>query len=282
MHSYSQFLTTLHDESCPIGSIGRGVHYSVLRSLAWWGLDGRALHRPLIHDFAIIWDEDHDPRIIATMEEMLKRNLLYPVVFVGERKAFLSVLLSPDFAGDVDGYAAQVAAVAESQDDPWTASVAVWDRAKPSGMVDAADTVAVTYFQNIDNLWRLGHKDFASSDQEATKPAPPSMHAFGTSTAKNFATAMMGIYRRAREEAKYNATRFLQMLHNRGGLETAHILLHASNVSDGYTELWRRKRLDLTVEALVLQPEWQGLFTDDERTVAQKRLHDYGFNLDPR
>ena len=94
---------------------------------------------------------------------------------------------------------------------------------------------------------------------------------------KRFDAAMMNIYRRALDEADYRATRFLQMLHEYGGLGTAQILLHAAKVSDGYTVLWERKRLDLTVEALILKPEWRDLFTDDEREIARKRLEDYDY-----
>jgi len=35
------------------------------------------------------------------------------------------------------------------------------------------------------------------------------------------------------------------------GLQTSRILLHASAVSEGYTALWQRWRLDLTGEALI-------------------------------
>lgn len=91
-----------------------------------------------------------------------------------------------------------------------------------------------------------------------------------------FDAAMMDVYRRAMKECDYNATRFLQMLHDHRGLETARILLHASTVSEGYTALWERNRLDLTVEALILKGEWHPLFSDQEREIAQKRLADYG------
>ena len=50
------------------------------------------------------------------------------------------------------------------------------------------------------------------------------------------------IYQRAHSEAHCNATRFLQMLHEHRGLETAKILLHSTNVSEGYTALWERGR----------------------------------------
>lgn len=94
-----------------------------------------------------------------------------------------------------------------------------------------------------------------------------------------FDLAMMSIYHRARNEARYTATRFLQMLHEHRGLETARILLHSSAVSEGYTALWERGRLDLTVESLILQPEWNILFTDEEREIAKQRLQDYGCDL---
>jgi len=55
-----------------------------------------------------------------------------------------------------------------------------------------------------------------------------------------FDEEMLRIYQRAHSEADYNATRFLQMLHEHRGLDTARILLHSANVSEGYTALWER------------------------------------------
>ena len=92
-----------------------------------------------------------------------------------------------------------------------------------------------------------------------------------------FNAAMVELYRRAKAEAHYTGTRFLQMVTEHGGVETARILLHTPNVSDGYTALWERGRLDLTMEALVLLPEWNDLFTDDERAIARQRLTEYGY-----
>jgi hypothetical protein len=95
-----------------------------------------------------------------------------------------------------------------------------------------------------------------------------------------FDDAMFLIYQRAQREAKYNATRFLQMLHEHRGLETAKILLRSPNVSEGYTALWERGRLDLTVEAVVHDnTKWHPLFTQDELAVCIKRLKDYRYLL---
>ena len=83
---------------------------------------------------------------------------------------------------------------------------------------------------------------------------------------------MRQIYHRAKEEIGYNAVRFLQMLQEHGGVETARRLL--PEMSDGFVTLWEHGRLDLTVEYLVLQPKWHDLFTDDERKMARQRLRD--------
>ena len=94
---------------------------------------------------------------------------------------------------------------------------------------------------------------------------------------REFDAAMMSIYVRALREANYPATRYHQMLCDHGGLETARRLINAPTVSDGYTALWERKRLDLTVEALIQDPKWSELFTEDELKSAKKRLDDYGY-----
>lgn len=93
----------------------------------------------------------------------------------------------------------------------------------------------------------------------------------------SFHEAMLEIYGRAKTECKYNANRFLQMVVERGGLQTARYLLHAPGLSDGFTALWQCNRLDLTVEAYVLKQEWRGLFTEEEIKIAAKRLSELGY-----
>jgi len=100
-----------------------------------------------------------------------------------------------------------------------------------------------------------------------------------TAIEMKFDKSMMDIYRRAKDQCNYNATRYLGMLLDHGGLKTAKILINASNVSDGYTALWERHRLDLTIEALILDPEWNELFTDQERDIARKRLIEYKYDF---
>ena len=94
---------------------------------------------------------------------------------------------------------------------------------------------------------------------------------------RQFNKAMIGVYEDAKRETGYNATRFLQMISEQGGVATARQLLHSSHVSDGFTALWERRRLDLAVEAVVLQPRFAALFSDAERQIARDRLVSYGY-----
>lgn len=46
----------------------------------------------------------------------------------------------------------------------------------------------------------------------------------------------------------------------------------------GSAPLWEKGRLDLSVEAVVLQDRFADLFTDEELTTAQDRLAEYGYH----
>lgn len=67
------------------------------------------------------------------------------------------------------------------------------------------------------------------------------------------------------------------MLHEHRGVETARRLI--PSISDGYAELWRRGRLDLTVEALILREPWRRLFSQDELLSAWMRLSESGYGF---
>lgn len=95
--------------------------------------------------------------------------------------------------------------------------------------------------------------------------------------AQEFHQAMALIYQRARDETGYTATYLLSMLAEDGGVETARRLLASATVSTGFTSLWNRGRLDLTVEALVLEPRFAGLFTPDELDIARGRLGQFDY-----
>jgi 5-methylcytosine-specific restriction protein A len=70
----------------------------------------------------------------------------------------------------------------------------------------------------------------------------------------------------------YRPTKFLQMLNADGGYATAARLLAAPNISDGFAELQMRGKLNLTVEALVLEKGWADHFDPALINQAKKRL----------
>src|SRR5437016_3232913 len=93
-----------------------------------------------------------------------------------------------------------------------------------------------------------------------------------------FDRAMEKIYVRAKTEANYTASIFHRMLCDRGGLSTAKYLINERQVSEGYTALWELGRLDLTVEAEVVDnPRWYPLFEQEEIERARRRLKEYGY-----
>ena len=80
------------------------------------------------------------------------------------------------------------------------------------------------------------------------------------------------VYRATGRETGYWAGYFLRSVKQHGGLGTARRLLERPHVSQGLVKLAELGRLDLAMEALVLDPTYQILFTDDERAIARKRL----------
>ncbi len=61
-----------------------------------------------------------------------------------------------------------------------------------------------------------------------------------------------------------------------GTVEATKRLIHAPHPSDTFADLWVERRLDLTVEAVILtERQWDALFDDADREAARKRLHDH-------
>lgn len=98
-----------------------------------------------------------------------------------------------------------------------------------------------------------------------------------TELESEFGTCVRNLYDRARHESGYNATQFISMVANIGPLATAQKLLAARTISDGFSELWERGRIDLTLEALVADSRFEALFTKGELAVARHRLEQFGY-----
>ena len=96
---------------------------------------------------------------------------------------------------------------------------------------------------------------------------------------KQFEQEMINIYMTAKKECGYNANRFLQMISAKGGLVTAKQLIMKPGGTDGFATLWEHGRLDLSVEAHVIKPQYRELFTDPERELCRNRPKEYGYSV---
>lgn len=93
-----------------------------------------------------------------------------------------------------------------------------------------------------------------------------------TTLKAQFTEAMFDLWRRAKTEANYNAPRFLQMIVEQGAVPTAKQLVNSPKMHSGLVVMQERARLDLTVEAEVLNPRWKKLFTVEDLSNAKKKL----------
>jgi len=94
MRTYSDFFKTLHDETGPTGYLGRGTHCSVLRAVVFHDPMGRSLPKGQFADFAVIWDEDHDARVMEPIEKIYRDGLLSSFAMFGERQGCFTAILS--------------------------------------------------------------------------------------------------------------------------------------------------------------------------------------------
>ncbi|MGW8278541.1 hypothetical protein ACWGK7_03470 [Sphingomonas aurantiaca] len=171
--TYSTLFTCLYDQPEPLGRIGRGSHHSVFRSVQWYETNGERRQTGRFHDFAVIWDEDHDTRVIPVIERLHLAGLLWPVVFIGERKGVLTILCDymviPDLEEEALGYHHRVREIAGGADDTdsWTCEFGWFQRNTGISETSLSETMAIIadsdhrsipYLEAIDVVWQLGPK----------------------------------------------------------------------------------------------------------------------------
>ena len=150
--------------------------YSVFRAIDARDVDQRPTPLPRIHDFAIIWDDDHDTRIIPVIEEMLMAGLLPGVQFLGEHKGSLTIILAARtyWNIDVEAYAKRVEALTAAAGDYWNVKVGMYDHGKGNlrhghqcdfqELIGLSDEEEHAFLFTIDTMWRLGTKEWTSVD----------------------------------------------------------------------------------------------------------------------
>ncbi len=154
MKHYSDLFTTIYDEPAPVPGtdLGRGTHYSVLRAAPCAG----AAVPYAVHDVCVIWDEDHDERIVWFVEQLCVRRLLGSVLFVGERKGDVTVLMDREpRQNEID----EIYALAQRglPSDCWGAQT-LNVRTDLGSLVDDDASRVRAYLGGIKALWLLGAK----------------------------------------------------------------------------------------------------------------------------
>lgn len=130
-----------------------------------------------VQNVAIIWDEDHDERIIACVEALLRAGLLYAVSMIGERKGSVTIVLTSMSAARLSdnqkrAYLEEVTQVINDvvdvkHNDSWvitfgemtdTPSLRLMGRDifHQSLIQDGDEQKIDTYVRNIDYLWDIG------------------------------------------------------------------------------------------------------------------------------
>jgi hypothetical protein len=183
---YSTLFQCHYDQPDPIGCLGRGAHYSIFRCVERFDVTLQPASPLQIHDFAVIWDEDHDERIIHAVECLYMHDLLAPVQFIGERKGVLTVILAARgwsfMPMQLDEYKrlAQNAINQMPHGDRWPLEIGMFDRSPGNphqnffeNLIMADDHKVYAYLLTIDTLWGLGTRPWRSGDGRSMVPFPP-------------------------------------------------------------------------------------------------------------
>lgn len=159
--SYSTIFHTVYDQPSPVGvlTLGHGNHFSVLSCPQWRGiLNENTLGEVRNQMVGVIWDEDHDTRVIGVLERAYINRLMAPVMFVGERRAKLRVVVQDDFAFSDEYLEEWVSSVAEAlnDSDEWEVEIVRLKDVGTHGIVVADKEVVNRYLGVIRDLWGVG------------------------------------------------------------------------------------------------------------------------------
>ncbi|MEQ3538901.1 DUF262 domain-containing protein [Pseudonocardia tropica] len=126
-------------------------------------------------------------------------------------------------------------------------------------------------FTTVDTLrgyvQRLGEEAAGDVPGAQSDPVEFEMPADG-----EFEQAVFATMETCRTDLGYDPRYFREMVLQHGAVGAVRRLLASSTPSDGFVRLWEAGRLDLTVEALAVDPRFAALFGDRERHIAQRRL----------
>lgn len=179
---YSSFFHCLYDQpEVPNACFGA---YSVFRAIDSRNVEQQLTSLPHVHDFAVIWDDDHDTRIIPVIEEILMAGLLPGIQFIGEHKGTLTIILAARtyWKIDIDSYAKRIEALTAAAGDFWAVHIGMYDHGKGNlrighqcdfqQIIGCGDEEEHAFLYTIDAMWNLGTKEWIGVDVPEPPPLP--------------------------------------------------------------------------------------------------------------
>lgn len=177
----TDYLHRVHCEDFPVGNLGQGTFYSVMRSVEWFDESLQPTTPPAkVHDFAMIWQRRINHQLVQIVETLYVKGLLPPVQFIGTYDNRVSLLISPKLNAETDSvevhhYVEKITKICRQlMDKHTTVTIGTFDRtpawpkhpSELAGIIPAGAERVSTYLKNIDNLWLLGFKDFTPTPKQ--------------------------------------------------------------------------------------------------------------------
>ncbi|WP_152754278.1 hypothetical protein [Burkholderia cepacia] len=188
IRQYSTLFQCRYDE--PRANPNLPYHYSVFRAVSAHNVEQLPTALPHVHDFAVLWDDDHDTRIIHVLEEMLMIGMLPGVQFIGEHKGELTVILAARTYWRIDTkkYAARLHKLTGlSAGDYWTVRIGMYDHSPGSlrsghqcdfqNILGMGEEEEHAHLFAIDSQWKLGTKRWIPADSPVEPVRPGQLFA---------------------------------------------------------------------------------------------------------
>ena len=80
-------------------------------------------------------------------------------------------------------------------------------------------------------------------------------------------------------EYNYIPTFLINMICEHGVVDAVHRLINKPKPTEGYLKLYRLNALNLSLESIILEKEWEDKFPEEDRLKAKKRLTEYGYKV---
>jgi len=103
MKRYSTYFQTIHDQPSRREDSRRIEGFTVFRVVVWSDHELKRRDTPKNHTFAIVWDEDHDTRVIQVAEKFYLAGVLQCISMIYEHEGNIVVRLLDDIDETVEG-----------------------------------------------------------------------------------------------------------------------------------------------------------------------------------